>query len=104
MLRFQVFLCWGAVWTAIWYQATKSQNEILNYSPLPEKYTIILINFFPLLILSTLAIYGLSIILYGVLTLSDFPQAASELEKEILEAKLDMNKRGVPVVLSEVPK
>lgn len=103
MLRFQVFLCWGALLTAIWYQALKSQNEIVSYSPLSEKVTIILVKFFPLWILCTLAIYALSIILHGVLSLSDFPQAISKLEKEIVEAKLDMKQRGVPVVLSEVP-
>jgi len=88
---------------AIWFQALKSQDEIVDYSLLPEKGTIILVKFFPLWILFALAIYAISIILHGVISLSDFPQAVSKLEKEIVEAKVHMNKRGVPVVLSEVP-
>lgn len=98
MLRYQIFLCWGALWAAIWYQANDSEESLVEKSPLPSGVTKILIQLLPLWILVALAGYALVTILYGLATLEDFPEASAELEKEIKEAKTAMKKRGVPVV------
>lgn len=98
MLRYQIFLCWGALWAAIWYQAMNSEETVVEISPLSPETTKILIQFLPLWILVSLAIYAIATILYGLATLRDFPEASAELEKEVKEAKTAMKKRGVPIV------
>ena len=98
MLRYQVFLFWGVLWGAIWFQALKNQDELVPKSPLSPDTTKFFIKLFPVWIIVALAMYAASTILYGLATLGDFPEAATELEKEIKEAKAEMKKRGVPIV------
>mmetsp|Transcript_32395 Transcript_32395/g.53566 ORF Transcript_32395/g.53566 Transcript_32395/m.53566 type:complete len:100 (+) Transcript_32395:160-459(+) len=98
MLRYQIFLCWGALWAAIWYQAMNTEESLVEKSPLSPEATKMLIQLLPLWILVALAIYAIVTILYGLANLGDFPEASAELEKEIKEAKAAMKKRGVPVV------
>ena len=98
MLRYQVFSCWAVLWASIWYRALQLQDDIAAMSPLSSETTKLLILLLPLWILVALAIYALSCIVYGLATLGDFPEAATALEEEIREAKLAMEKRGVPIV------
>mmetsp|Transcript_4469 Transcript_4469/g.6634 ORF Transcript_4469/g.6634 Transcript_4469/m.6634 type:complete len:100 (+) Transcript_4469:256-555(+) len=98
MLRYQVFLSWAALWGAIWYQSMQSIDLVIEASPASPDMTRLLVNLLPLWILVALAFYAIFTILYGLATLGDFPQAAAELEKQIVEAKKEMKARGVPVI------
>jgi type VI protein secretion system component VasF len=75
-----------------------NEEAVVEKSPLSPETTKILIQFLPLWILVSLAIYALATIFYGLATLGDFPEASAELEKEVKEAKAAMKKRGVPIV------
>ena len=98
MLRYQVFTCWGVVWASIWYRALQLQDDIVAVFPASPEKTKLLILLLPLWILVALAIYAFSCILYGLMILGDFPDAATALEEDVREAKLAMKKRGVPLV------
>jgi Dolichol-phosphate mannosyltransferase subunit 3 (DPM3) len=95
MLRYQVMLSWFFLWGSLWYKAILSLDDIKTISPFPDEVTNLIILLCPLWMLIFLAFYAASCILYGLLTMEDFPQASVELEREIIEAKEDMKKRNV---------
>jgi Dolichol-phosphate mannosyltransferase subunit 3 (DPM3) len=51
--------------------------------------------FAPVWAVLVLGFYLLSLLVYGVFTYRDCPEAALELESEIKEAKIEMKRRGV---------
>ena len=89
ILRYQVFLAYTAAVVAVWYAMIK-QGEYSDYGLSP-----LLVQPFPLWVLLGLALYAASRIIYGVATLGDYPEASTELEGEIKEAKLEMKRRGI---------
>mmetsp|Transcript_3488 Transcript_3488/g.4044 ORF Transcript_3488/g.4044 Transcript_3488/m.4044 type:complete len:101 (-) Transcript_3488:115-417(-) len=97
MLRHHVFLTRAAVCIAVWYQALKKQDDIVILPLISKEYTTILIQYLPVWILITIAIYALITILYGLATLENCPEAKKDLEKEILEAKAEMGKREIRI-------
>ena len=49
----------------------------------------------PLVLLVFFGIYSVLVICYRVVTFNDCPEAAEELQKQIVEAKEDLKKRGL---------
>ena len=49
----------------------------------------------PLLLLIVFGIYSLLVICYRVVNFNDCPEAADELQKQIVEAKEDLKKKGL---------
>jgi Dolichol-phosphate mannosyltransferase subunit 3 (DPM3) len=84
LLRYQVFLSNGIGWLAAWIVLMKQQDE-----------TNIILKFAPLWAIIILGIYLLTLLVFGVRSFSDCPEAGRELVKDILEAEHDMRKRGV---------
>jgi dolichyl-phosphate mannosyltransferase polypeptide 3 len=86
LLRYQVFLGYGFLFLAVWYallnkQDMKSPNPLIVYAPVWA--------------ITLLAIYGIGSIAYGVAAFEDMPEAAAEINKQIIEARQEMKKRGV---------
>ena len=71
---------------------TETMTATLNVPSTVTSYAIV---FFPIWLLLVLAIYAATTILYGVVTLRDYPEAAEELEMQIKQAKKELKKLGV---------
>jgi dolichyl-phosphate mannosyltransferase polypeptide 3 len=92
LLRYQVFVTYGAVLLAIWYQALSFRNEAkTELSPEVD----LLIKFAPVWAVLALGIYALSNLVHGVISMSDCPDAAKEIEQQVKEARKEMKKRGI---------
>uniref|UniRef100_A0A6M2DY65 Dolichol-phosphate mannosyltransferase subunit 3 n=1 Tax=Xenopsylla cheopis TaxID=163159 RepID=A0A6M2DY65_XENCH len=48
----------------------------------------------PLILLFLIGIYSVTVVLYGVFTFNDCPEAAKELQKQIEEAKAELRLKG----------
>ena len=89
MWRYQVFLGYGALVLALWYGAIQSKPTT------PSTATNLLIDFFPVWVIAVLGVYAALSVLYGVVQCKSYPESATELEKEVAEAKVEMKKRGI---------
>jgi dolichol-phosphate mannosyltransferase subunit 3 len=87
LLRYQIFLMYGALFIALWYGALSTQQTTDPPS--------IWIVYAPVWAILLLGLYALGSVMYGVTTLKDCPEAASEIERQIVEAKAEMKKRGI---------
>jgi dolichol-phosphate mannosyltransferase subunit 3 len=83
--RYQIFLIYGALFMALWYGALSTQQE-------PPSIWIV---YAPVWAILLLGLYALGSVIYGVTTLKDCPEAASEIERQIVQAKAEMKKRGI---------
>ena len=54
-----------------------------------------LIDFAPVWAIVALGVYMLSALIIGVIQFEDHPEAAKELEQQVMEAKSEMKKRGI---------
>ena len=82
MLRYQLFLSIGIAFLSVWYAA-------LQWSSAPW------ISYAPVWAIVALGGYALSCITIGLINFKDCPEAASEIERQVEEAKASMVKRGV---------
>ena len=89
LLRWQVFAAYGATFLAIWYYALNSKKEW------PNVKLDLLIDFGPLWAILVLGLYAASSVVVGVVNFRDCPEAAVELNQEIVEAKEELKRRGI---------
>jgi hypothetical protein len=92
LLRYQVFIAYGAVFLAIWYKALSFRNEAKVEL---SKDVDLLIAYAPVWAVLGLGIYAVSNLIIGVSNMSDCPDAAKEIEQNVKEARKDMKKRGI---------
>jgi hypothetical protein len=92
LLRYQVFLGYGFLFLAIWYAALSSSQKDLES---PNNNNNPLIVYAPIWAILLLAVYGIGSIAYGVAVFENMPEAAAEIDKQVLEARKEMRKRGV---------
>lgn len=102
LLRYQVFLVYGAAFVAVWRALVHREDEVLEAlsaatSPSVRDAVVAarVITWAPLWLLVGLASYALISVLHGVATFRDCPEAAAELEREVREARAELAKRGV---------
>jgi hypothetical protein len=90
LLRYQLFLVIGAAFVATW-------AGLLKRSSFDDKASIrsLSILYAPLWAILLLGIYAVGSIGYGLLNFKDVPEAAAEIDRQIVEAKAEMTKRGV---------
>ena len=86
LLRWQVFASYAVVFLAVWSFAWSSTSE--ND---PNMW----IDFAPLWAIVALGVYAVSSVLYGVATFRDCPEAATEIEQQVVEAKKELKRRGI---------
>jgi len=84
LLRYQIFLAIGVSFLSIWFaliNGDSTSNPLVLYAPV---WLIVL-----------LGLYAIGSIVSGLMSFKDTPEAAAEIERQILEAKAEMKKRGV---------
>jgi hypothetical protein len=92
LLRYQVFITYGAVFLAIWYQALSFRSEAKADLSLKVD---LLIKFAPVWAVLALGIYAVCNLVHGVVNMSDCPDAAKEIDQNVKEARKEMKKRGI---------
>ena len=90
LLRYQIFLTYAIAFLSLWGMALKKKSEL----DLPLAGDL-LIDWAPLWAIVAIGLYLLSVLILGVISFKDCPQAAVELESEVEEAKRDLRKRGI---------
>jgi len=86
LLRYQIFLGYGALFLAVWFYALSKQQDDARS---------LMVELAPVWAVLVLGVYAASSLVYGVLTFKDCPEAAKELEQQVSEAKAEMRKRGI---------
>jgi dolichyl-phosphate mannosyltransferase polypeptide 3 len=76
----------GFLFISIWFALIKSSdtreiNPLLLYAPI---WSIIV-----------LGIYAVGSIIIGLISFKDTPEAAAEIDRQVIEAKAEMKKRGI---------
>jgi Dolichol-phosphate mannosyltransferase subunit 3 (DPM3) len=90
LLRYQVFLGYGAVFAGVWYSALTRRSAWELSSELDS-----LLRWTPLIAVFLVGLYLACRVAYGVATFESHPEAAAELEQQVKEAKAEMKKRGI---------
>ena len=99
LTRYQIFVSYIIAVLAMWDIALKNEPFLLsnmsNYMSISPYWVKPLIDYAPIWVLFVLAIYGVMSVVIGVLNFADCPEAASEVEKNVIEAKAKLKKRGI---------
>lgn len=90
LLRYQLFAVCGIAFLSSWYMALQKKEE-WNLS---TKSTL-LVDFAPLWAIIAVGLYLLTVLVLGVISFEDCPQAAKEIDLQVKEAKAEMKKRGI---------
>jgi len=85
LLRYQIFIAIGVPFLSIWLALIKGFDTTLNP----------LVLYAPIWSVILLGLYATGSIVFGLMSFKDTPEAATEIERQILEAKTEMKKRGV---------
>jgi Dolichol-phosphate mannosyltransferase subunit 3 (DPM3) len=95
LLRYQLFLTYGAAFLSVWYYSCQPRNlALLQQEPwnfIPPTF----ISYAPIWSILTLGVVLLSRLLLGVMAYQDCPEAAREIEMQIKEAKQELKKRKI---------
>lgn len=97
LLRYQVFLTYGALFVAVWRAALQQEEQLVETAAPYTTLASLLIRFAPLWGIASLGVYALVTIVYNVLTFEDCPEAAKEIDDQVKEARAELKKRGIPV-------
>jgi dolichyl-phosphate mannosyltransferase polypeptide 3 len=84
LLRWQIFSAYGIALASLWaYARAKADeaNRVLDWAPL---WAIL-----------ALAVYAGGSVVYGVATFRDCPEAATEIEQQVKEARKELKRRGI---------
>eukprot|EP00568_Trieres_chinensis_P009360 CAMPEP_0183294954 /NCGR_PEP_ID=MMETSP0160_2-20130417/3085_1 /TAXON_ID=2839 ORGANISM="Odontella Sinensis, Strain Grunow 1884" /NCGR_SAMPLE_ID=MMETSP0160_2 /ASSEMBLY_ACC=CAM_ASM_000250 /LENGTH=103 /DNA_ID=CAMNT_0025456347 /DNA_START=133 /DNA_END=444 /DNA_ORIENTATION=- len=98
LLRYQIFLAYGLTFVAFWRAALKEQESLTNaLAPLGIEGTHIsaVVKPMPIWAIVALGLYGIASVGYGVATFSDCPDAAEEIDRQVKEARVALEKKGV---------
>mmetsp|Transcript_6204 Transcript_6204/g.12823 ORF Transcript_6204/g.12823 Transcript_6204/m.12823 type:complete len:92 (+) Transcript_6204:175-450(+) len=85
LLRYQIFLAIGISFVSIWLALI----NVSDATPSP------LVLYAPAWSIILLGLYAIGSVVLGLMSFKDTPEAAVEIERQILEAKTEMKKRGV---------
>lgn len=98
MLRYQVFLSRMVIGLAIWYAILRSSvNNNNNSSSSRYMGPSIFITYAPIWVILVLGLYAVTVIGMGVFNMRDAPEAATELDQHIIQARHEMKHRGIIV-------
>ena len=112
LLRYQLFLAYVFAFLAIWYGALNyidhllsdsgkedqtSENTKSNFNDLRQVVAWNVIVFAPLWGILVLGLYALISVIHGVAIMSDCPDAADEVDRDVKGARLGLMKKGIEV-------
>lgn len=89
-LRYQLFMAYAVAFFSAWYYAL-SFRDVIFYSPLLRLW----ILYAPLWAVVAIGTYALSRLILGVMLCKNRPDAAAELDKDIKEARRELEKKGI---------
>ena len=92
LLRYQLFLIIGVGFVAIWLGV---QRTAAFHGLPPSSIKAVIILYAPIWGILLLGLYAVGCVGYGLLNFKDTPEAAAEIDQQILEARMEMKKRGV---------
>lgn len=88
LLRWQIFAGYAVAFLSIWGYALLSTK--------PDEPTVrLLLEYAPVWAILVLGVYAASSVMYGVATFRDCPEAASEIELQVAEARKELKRRGI---------
>lgn len=88
LLRYQIFSGMGVLFISIWFALIKSSDT-------GEKEINPLLLYAPIWSIIVLGIYAVGSIAIGLISFKDTPEAAAEIDRQVIEAKAEMKKRGI---------
>jgi hypothetical protein len=101
MLRYQVFSSRMVIGLAIWYAILRSSvnNSSSTSGSSSSGYMgpYIAITYAPIWVILVLGLYAVTVIGMGVFNMRDAPEAATELDQHITQARHEMKHRGIIV-------
>lgn len=86
MLKYQKWLTALIVLFALW-------RVLCNY--LVDQRLLQIAHVLPMYLLVVFGAYSLAVIAFSVMNVTDCPEASKELERQVLEAKEDLRKKGM---------
>mmetsp|Transcript_9786 Transcript_9786/g.18746 ORF Transcript_9786/g.18746 Transcript_9786/m.18746 type:complete len:103 (+) Transcript_9786:102-410(+) len=89
LLRWQVFTTYAVGFIAIWSIAVSSKPA--DGGPLVD----VLMDWAPVWAILALGVYAAVSIFYGVANFRDCPEAATEIEQQVIEARKELKRRGI---------
>ncbi|CEG50041.1 Dolichol-phosphate mannosyltransferase, subunit 3 [Plasmopara halstedii] len=89
MLKYQKWLCASVVLLALWLLLLHNANKYVQ-----DELMVQMVKALPVLGLISFGVYSLAIIALSVMAVQDVPEAAKELDRQVLEAKSDLAKKG----------
>jgi Dolichol-phosphate mannosyltransferase subunit 3 (DPM3) len=92
--RYQVLLAYLAAFLSAWYYALSNREEIKALG-FDQPLTLLALSWAPLLAAVVLALYLLTLLVVGVASFRDAPEAAAQLGKDIAEAKDALRRMGI---------
>ena len=92
--RYQVLLAYLVAFLSVWYYALSKREEIKALG-FDEPLTLLALEWAPLLAVVVLALYLLTLLVVGVASFRDAPEAAVQLGKDIAEAKDALRRMGI---------
>ncbi|KAI5651657.1 dolichol-phosphate mannosyltransferase subunit 3 (DPM3) domain-containing protein [Phthorimaea operculella] len=75
---------------AVWYSLV---GGYVKHPAIEKNMTLIMVS--PILFVALFGLYAVTVVLYRVFTFNDCEEAAKELQKEIAEAKKDLQEKGI---------
>jgi hypothetical protein len=99
LLRYQIFLSYAVAFLSVWYFAcqqipSQGSDHLTTISSI--NYVIrMLILYAPLWLVVGVGSYALTLLILGVVTFRDRPDAAAELDRDVAEARKELAKRGI---------
>lgn len=98
LLRYQVVMGYVVAFVSIWIFALSRKDTLkesaANYG-IPEDQIMLLVKWAPVIAIFCLGVYALSALIVGVIQFKDCPESATELEKQVEEAKRELKKRRI---------
>jgi dolichyl-phosphate mannosyltransferase polypeptide 3 len=85
LLRYQFFLAIGVSFLSVWLALINGSDSTSNP----------LVLYAPVWLIVLLGLYAIGSVVFGLISFKDTPEAAAEIERQILEAKAEMKTRGV---------
>lgn len=93
LLRYQIFSTYGVTFLSVWYYGLQHVDEWSSSSS--SGIVHLVVAYAPLWAILTLAVYLLTRLILGVLAYQDCPEAATEIEQQIRQAKVELKKRKI---------
>lgn len=91
LLRWQIFAGYGVALLSVWYCALSAIQTQPNIAAWQRK----LVEYLPVWAILLLGLYAGLSVLYGVANFRDCPEAAAEIEQQVIQARKELKRRGI---------